>query len=130
MTFSNYDAQVAPFYKRLNIQKAQNIYKLELAKFMHKFHDGLLPRIYNGLFQISSNLHNYSTRYASNQNYFIPSVHNNIGHGHNLVGNAGDVSPPLFQTGDIICHVPPTFFSLGFAIGEVSKIKSCLSRFV
>ena len=46
---------------------------------MHKFHDGLLPSIYNGLFQRSSDLHNYNTRYASNQNYFIRSVHSNIG---------------------------------------------------
>ena len=46
---------------------------------MHKFHDGLLPSIYNGLFQRSSDLHNYNTRYASNHNYFIPSVHSNFG---------------------------------------------------
>ena len=43
MTFRNYDAQVCPIYKRLNFLKAQDIYKLELAKLMHKFHDGLLP---------------------------------------------------------------------------------------
>jgi len=80
MTFSNYDAQVSPIYKRLNFLKAQDIYKKELAKLMHKFHDGLLPSIYNGLlFQRSSDLHNYNTRYASNQNYFIPSVHSHIG---------------------------------------------------
>ena len=79
MTFSNYDAQVRPIYKRLNFLKAQDIYKLELAKLMHKFHDGLLLSIYNGLFQTSSDLHNYNTRYASNQNYFIPSVHSNVG---------------------------------------------------
>ena len=46
---------------------------------MHKCHDGLLPSIHNGLFQRSSDLHNYNARYASNQNYFIPSVHSNIG---------------------------------------------------
>jgi len=79
MTFSNYDAQVSPIDKRLNFLKAQDIYKLELAKLMHKLNDGLLPSIYNGLFQRSSDLHNYHTRYASNQNYFIPSVHSNIG---------------------------------------------------
>jgi len=79
MTFSNYNAPVSPIDKRLNFLKAQGIFKLELAKFMHKFQDGLLPRIYNGLFQRSSDLHNYNTRYASNQNYFIPSVHSNIG---------------------------------------------------
>ena len=74
MTFSNYYAQVSPIYQTLNFLKAQDIYKLELAKLMHKFHDGLLPNIYNGLFQRSSDLHNY----ASNQNYFIPSVRSNI----------------------------------------------------
>jgi len=79
MTFSNYDAQVSPIYKRLNFLKAQDINKLELAKLMHKFHDGLLPSIYNGLFQRCSDLHNYNTRYASNQHYFIPSVHSNTG---------------------------------------------------
>ena len=35
--------------------------------------------IYNGLFQRSSDVQNYNTWYASNQNYFIPSVHSNIG---------------------------------------------------
>jgi len=30
------------------------------------------------MLQISSDIHNYNTRYASNQNYFIPSVHSNI----------------------------------------------------
>ena len=39
MTFSNHDAQVSPIYKRMNFVKAQDIYKLELAKLMHKFHD-------------------------------------------------------------------------------------------
>ena len=79
MTFKNYDAQVSPIYKRLNFLKGQDIYKLELAKLMHKFHDGLLRSIHNGLFQRSSNLHNYNGIYASNQNYFIPSVHSHIG---------------------------------------------------
>ena len=37
-------------------------------------------------------------------------------------GGHGDVSPHFFKRGDIICHVHPTFFSLGFVFGEVSKI--------
>ena len=72
MTFSNYDAQVSPIYKRLNFLKAQDIYKLELAKLMHKFHDGLLPSICNGLFQRSSDLHNYNTRYAAIKTISFP----------------------------------------------------------
>jgi len=79
MTFSNHDAQVSPINRRLNFLKVQDIHKLELAKLMHKFHDGSLPSIYNGLFQRSSDLHNYNARYACIQNYFIPSVHSDIG---------------------------------------------------
>jgi len=44
-------------------------------------------------------------------------------YGRNLVGDTGDVSPHFFIRGDRICHVPPTFFSLGFVFGEVSKRK-------
>ena len=77
--FSNYDVQVSPIYKSLKFLKVQDIYKLELAKLMHRFHDGSLPSIYNSLFQRSSELHNCNARYGSNQNYFIPGVHSNIG---------------------------------------------------
>jgi len=62
MTFSNYDEQVSPIYNRLNFMKAEDIYKLELAKLICKVHDGLLPSIYTGLSQRSSDLHNYNTR--------------------------------------------------------------------
>ena len=72
MTFSNYDAQVSPINKRWNFLKAQDIYKLELAKLMHRFHDGFSLSIYNGLFQRSSDLHNYITRYASIKTISFP----------------------------------------------------------
>ena len=38
-------------------------------------------------------------------------------------GDTGMCPPTFPDAGDIICHVPPTFFSLGFVFGEVSKIK-------
>jgi len=44
-------------------------------------------------------------------------------HGRNLVGDTGDVTPPLFQIGRHNMPCPLTFFSLGFVFGEVSKIK-------
>jgi len=57
------------------------------------------------------------------QSLLLPSS-GSINHGCNLVGETGDVSPLTFSNGgDIICHAPPTFFSLRFAFGEVSKIK-------
>lgn len=46
---------------------------------LNRFHDGLLPGIYNSLFQRWSLVPKYNTRYATNQNYFNPSVYTNIG---------------------------------------------------
>jgi len=41
----------------------------------------------------------------------------------NRWGTRGTCPPHFFRLGDIIRYVPPTFFSLGFAFGEVAKIK-------
>jgi len=38
-------------YKSLNILKLHDIYKLELAKLMHKFHHEMLPTSFKDLFQ-------------------------------------------------------------------------------
>jgi len=50
-------------------------------------------------------------------------------HGCNLVGNTGDVSHPLFQTGGHNVPCLPTFLSLGFVFGEVSKLKMMFVTF-
>jgi len=50
-------------------------------------------------------------------------------HGRNLVGDTGGRVPPLFQVGGDNMPCPPTFFSLGFVYGEVSKIKLMLVTF-
>ena len=44
-------------------------------------------------------------------------------HGRNLVGTRGTCPPHLFRRGGHNMPCPPTFFSLGFVFGEVSKIK-------
>ena len=44
-------------------------------------------------------------------------------HGHNLVGDTGDVSPHFFRWGWYNTPCPPTFFSWGCVFGEVSKLK-------
>jgi len=45
-----------------------------------------------------------------------------------LVRDTGDV-PPTFSGGGYDVPCPPTFFSLGFVFGEVSKIKVMLATF-
>jgi len=44
-------------------------------------------------------------------------------HARNLVGDKGDVTPHFFRRGGHNMLCPPTFFSLGFVLGEVSKMK-------
>jgi len=44
-------------------------------------------------------------------------------------GTRERVPPTFLYGGDIICHVTPTFFSLGFAVGEVSKIEMMFVTF-
>ena len=45
-------------------------------------------------------------------------------------GTRGTCPPTFSDRGDIICHVPPTFLSLGFVFGEVSKIKVMFIAFL
>ena len=54
--------------------KLNDIYRLELAKFMHKLHHGALPKIFDNFFKNISNIHSYKTRFADNQNYFMQRV--------------------------------------------------------
>jgi len=56
-----------------------DIYQFELAKFMHKFHHGKLPQIYNQFFQDTSSDHSYQTRFADMENYFNYRVSSNAG---------------------------------------------------
>jgi len=44
-------------------------------------------------------------------------------------GGHGGRVPTFPGGGNVICHVPPTFFSLGYVCGEVSKIKVMLVTF-
>ena len=45
-------------------------------------------------------------------------------HGRNLVGDAGDASPPLFQTGGTQYAMSPHFFLFRFCIWRGFKNKS------
>jgi len=79
MTFSNYSCHVTPLYKNLSVLKLNDIYRLELAKFMHKLHHGALPKIFDNFFKNISTIHSYKTRFADNQNYFMQRVCTNSG---------------------------------------------------
>jgi len=55
--------------------------------------------------------------------YSSEGFYTNRWHGRNLVGDTGDVSPQFCRRGYIICHVPPTFFSLGLYLERFQNQK-------
>ena len=62
ITYNNYRCHITPVYKSLNILKLHDIYKLELAKLMHKFHHEMLPTSFKDLFQKTAEVHCHNTR--------------------------------------------------------------------
>jgi len=63
-----------PIYKRLNLLKLNEMHNFELAKFMYKFHNKQLPKLFDELFLKVNNTHNYSTRYAKNVMHVLPKI--------------------------------------------------------
>ena len=55
-----------------------NVYRLHALKFVHAWHKGVLPELFNHFFQYAS-VHNYNTRYATKQNLHKFRVNTNIG---------------------------------------------------
>ena len=53
--------------------------QLILITIAHSFHHKNLPKIFDNLFKYLKTFHSYNTRIRSNQNFFKPSVHTNIG---------------------------------------------------
>ena len=55
-----------------------SFYRFQVLKFMYLWHKGLLPKPFSNYFQYASNVHKYSTRYASNQNLYVKKVRTNM----------------------------------------------------
>ena len=65
-------------YIKDNLLKAQEIFHLELAKFMYKFFNKLLPETFSSYFTLSKNIHLHNTRNIQNK-LFVPRTQKNIG---------------------------------------------------
>ena len=63
---------VSPKYKQKKILKLYDIHKMELAKFMFKLKNQLLPENFNSFFVSISAIHKYSTRINQSDNKFLP----------------------------------------------------------
>ena len=62
--FGSYEMK--PVYNELEILQVDDIYRLEVGKFMFKFYNDLLPENFKEYFKFVSGIHHYNTRMSSN----------------------------------------------------------------
>ena len=57
------------YYLNYRILKVQDLYKLEVAKFMHGHYNDTMPSCFNTFLQETNETHSYNTRSSKNRNY-------------------------------------------------------------
>ena len=65
---------MSELYKSENILRTNNIFKIEVAKFMHSYFHQNLPENFANYFCFASNHHNYATRSITNKNLLVSSI--------------------------------------------------------
>ena len=70
---------VSHLYQNLNLLKLNDIYKLELAKFMHKLYNNNLPNVFQNRFAKTEKIHTNVTKESNKSNYFLSRVNKTVG---------------------------------------------------
>ena len=63
--------KISPSYDELNLQRLHDIYKLEVLRFMFSFKKKILPNCFKDYFTIPSEIHEYPTRFACDDNWAV-----------------------------------------------------------
>ena len=63
ITCSKYNAHTDPLFIQLNLLKVEDLYKLNLLKFYHKYKSESLPKYFSGMFENIFANHHYHTRH-------------------------------------------------------------------
>ena len=78
--FGSETEKAKPLLNLLGLLTANNIYHLQVSKFMHSWHNGCLPEVFDDIFQYASNIHCNNTRYtAKKKNFYKLSIPTNVG---------------------------------------------------
>ena len=79
--FANRQEDLGPYYKLLGILKFENLIKLRIAAFVNQIRnkDNDTPELFSAFLIPVSSVHSHHTRYASQENYYMPSVRTNYG---------------------------------------------------
>ena len=87
--FPNHNAHTSNLFRNLNILRLPDKIALENCPFINKYFNKCLPTIFKNCFFLSSDVHNYNTRW-SNLGCIIVPPHNTKLYGRNSV-NISDV---------------------------------------
>ena len=79
MTFSKFDEHSSLLFKTLNIIKLHDLVSYQIAIFVYKFKNRFLPLVFNNFFTEVSEVHQYNTRSAAKDSYYLPKVRTNYG---------------------------------------------------
>ena len=66
-------------FQHLNILCLPKLYSSSVGKFMHSYHNKLLPNHFDEYFIPLSSIHYHSTRLATSKNLFLPRVNSSSG---------------------------------------------------
>ena len=61
------------------MRKQNNLFQLEVVKFMYKFKNHMLPYCFYIYYDKINSMHQYLTRYSTDGNFFLHSVTNQAG---------------------------------------------------
>ena len=78
ITGSPYNSSAPPLYKQTSVPRLDDMYKIELSKFMYLHYHKSLPLRLLSLFQSNDNTHNYNTRHCKD-----PHILRRKSHVHN-----------------------------------------------
>ena len=79
ITFSKFDEHTSPLFKITGILKFFDLVTLHISLFMFKFHNKLLPIVFDTYFCPVSTIHNYRTRLSSKDTFSLPRLRTNYG---------------------------------------------------
>ena len=75
---TGYLTHTNPLFAELGILKINDLFNLNLGKFMFKYKHGLLPPNFNDCFSTVSVVHSYSTRSATKGDYYVNYNHTSV----------------------------------------------------
>ena len=75
MTFSSFDHHSS----QLEIIKFPDLVTFVIATFMYKFHNQLLPSVFQSFFTRLDTVHSYHIMHSAKQSYYLPKARTNYG---------------------------------------------------